>query len=305
MYEAVSPFAIRVCSTPVQEVRLASSSVCTAFLFTFTLCESGVLDTARMRHATSRRSPPACPADMHAAARLLVMLLLQPVFGGQHTGEHLTHLHAAMRALELHTPTSRLAPLQVEFRPPADSEADVSACAGHEFYNASDECLRQPPSVSWGRSGEKFAVLMLDPDAEAGAASGRSRSGYLHWLVMNCDGSDMTSCDTVYKYQRPSDVRQTGRTRRRSKAAYPARRRYVFLLMKQSVQTFRSTDDNDRLGWSLQAFVDRGSSSSAAFASDGGPGVRGAEQTSVGFKPVAAGFIFAWHNTSADGKEEL
>ena len=151
---------------------------------------------------------------------------------------------------------------------------------------------------------EKFALLMVDPDADVGNSRA---SAYLHWLLVNCGGFDATTCDTVYAYQGPAHAPQTRRSRRRSKAAYPARRRFVFVLMKQSAELSVLRGNGERMSWSLHAFIDQDSfrTGQASFTA---AGIRPRQPESAEpntLKPTAAGFIFVWHNETADGKEEL
>jgi phosphatidylethanolamine-binding protein (PEBP) family uncharacterized protein len=80
------------------------------------------------------------------------------------------------------------------------------------------------PKVEWvpPSAGTLYTFLCWDPDAEHG--------GWLHWLVINCQGKDPTTGETIVKWQKPSPP--TGE------------HRYIFIVFQQANKITMEPNDN-------------------------------------------------------------
>jgi phosphatidylethanolamine-binding protein (PEBP) family uncharacterized protein len=113
--------------------------------------------------------------------------------------------------------------------------------------NFSEAETSKQPLVS-GLSDDKcYCLLMIDPDAGKQKPNdprpGNSDRYYLHWLIVNISGGDVSSGDTLVSYQGPTPPPGTGK------------HEYIFQLYEQPCGLTTGVTVKNRPNWSLQAFL--------------------------------------------------
>ncbi len=103
------------------------------------------------------------------------------------------------------------------------------------------------PTLS-GLSPEKcYTILMIDPDAGKQKPNdprpGNSDKYYLHWLVVNISGGELSSGDITVPYKGPTPPPGTGK------------HEYIFQLYEQPCGLTRGIGVKNRPHWSLQEFL--------------------------------------------------
>ena len=94
-----------------------------------------------------------------------------------------------------------------------------------------------------------YTLVMVDPDAGKTKPNdprpGNSDRYYLHWLVVNISGGDLSSGRQIVQYQKPTPPPGTGK------------HEYKFLLFSQPCGLTQGLDAPESLSnWSLQHFVE-------------------------------------------------
>mmetsp|Transcript_452 Transcript_452/g.863 ORF Transcript_452/g.863 Transcript_452/m.863 type:complete len:224 (+) Transcript_452:48-719(+) len=139
---------------------------------------------------------------------------------------------------------SNLKPLRVEY-----PDHGRRLHCGAQYYVRPDRHLADAPVVTWSvLPGEKFTLLMVDPDAPDRHADG-SKAGtfgpWLHWLLTGCDGSTLRCSDTPVGYSGP--------------APPMGNHRYIFLLLKEKAAaegpSLTGVSTSERGRWALDRFL--------------------------------------------------
>jgi phosphatidylethanolamine-binding protein (PEBP) family uncharacterized protein len=115
-------------------------------------------------------------------------------------------------------------------------------------YSASDfgNVLKQhesasEPKTGWTAppAGTFYTLLCWDPDASQAAGQGGS---FLHWLVINCTGTDVSSGKEITDWVPPTPPKGSGQ------------HRYIFGLFQQSGQLSMEPSDN-RKDFNIAGFI--------------------------------------------------
>jgi phosphatidylethanolamine-binding protein (PEBP) family uncharacterized protein len=113
--------------------------------------------------------------------------------------------------------------------------------------NFSEAETSKQPLVSGLFDDKCYCLLMIDPDAGKqkpnDPRSGNSDKYYLHWLLVNISGGDVSSADTLVPYQGPTPPPGTGK------------HEYIFQVYEQPCGLTTGVTVKNRPNWSLQEFL--------------------------------------------------
>lgn len=110
------------------------------------------------------------------------------------------------------------------------------------------ETVEAPTVLSWPiQQNTLYSVLFIDPDAPTRIVT--SYRSVIHWLVVNCLGTDLAKGDTVYPYTGPGAPEGFGL------------KRYVLLVYKQTAKidanSFANKTVEDRFHLDIEQFQDK------------------------------------------------
>lgn len=110
--------------------------------------------------------------------------------------------------------------------------------------NFSQEETSSQPLVSGFEPDICYTLLMIDPDAgKTKPNDPRTGTYYLHWLVVNISGGDLSSGDVLVPYQGPTPPAGTGK------------HEYIFELYQQPCGLTTGLTIKTRPNWNLQSFL--------------------------------------------------